>query len=178
MENDDDTDTSQSLSNFIREWNQCPSRGICAPRRRKCLYPFTQRAIQLIDNYYSATDSENTTFGQFYTGKGCQAMCHINAFMEIIVRSCSVKGKHHPSILHFPSPYFDENNSVQRMSKTAKGFRVRIYRIKIWRKFDTHFITLSPVQQIVPPLGKTLPPLPTSISPVNTGNFLKPFIHK
>ncbi|GBL94426.1 hypothetical protein AVEN_7391-1 [Araneus ventricosus] len=51
------------------------------------------------NTYCSATDSETTTFGRFYTGKGCQAM---SAFPEFFVRSCSVKYKHHPSILHFP----------------------------------------------------------------------------
>ncbi|GBL84647.1 hypothetical protein AVEN_191106-1 [Araneus ventricosus] len=54
------------------------------------------------DIYCSATDSETTTFGRFYTGKGCQAMSHINTFPEFFVRSRLVKFKHHPSILHFP----------------------------------------------------------------------------
>ncbi|GBO00588.1 hypothetical protein AVEN_233556-1 [Araneus ventricosus] len=52
--------------------------------------------------YYSATDSETTTFGRFYTGKGCQAMSYMRAFPEFFVRSRSVKCKHNPSILHFP----------------------------------------------------------------------------
>ncbi|GBN29501.1 hypothetical protein AVEN_139054-1 [Araneus ventricosus] len=73
--------------------------------------------------YCSATDSETTTFGLFYTGKGCQAMSHMSAFPEFFVRSRSVKCKHHPSILH--SPYFDENNSARRMRKSEKGFRIR-----------------------------------------------------
>ncbi|GBN48127.1 hypothetical protein AVEN_236539-2 [Araneus ventricosus] len=36
--------------------------------------------------YSSATDSETTTFGRFYTGKGCQAMSHMGAFSEFCVR--------------------------------------------------------------------------------------------
>ncbi|GBM09127.1 hypothetical protein AVEN_5303-1 [Araneus ventricosus] len=36
-------------------------------------------------------DSETTTFGRFYTGKGCQAMSHMSAFPEFLVRSRSVK---------------------------------------------------------------------------------------
>ncbi|GBM48310.1 hypothetical protein AVEN_266260-1 [Araneus ventricosus] len=53
-------------------------------------------------NCCSATDFEITTFGRFYTGKGCQAMSHVSVFPEFFVRSRSVKCKHHPSILHFP----------------------------------------------------------------------------
>ncbi|GBM89116.1 hypothetical protein AVEN_190943-1 [Araneus ventricosus] len=51
--------------------------------------------------YSSATDSETTNFGRFYTGKGCQAMSDMSAFPEIFVRTRSVKCKHHPSILRF-----------------------------------------------------------------------------
>ncbi|GBN53504.1 hypothetical protein AVEN_241800-1 [Araneus ventricosus] len=43
--------------------------------------------------YCSATDSETTTFGRFYTGNGCQAMNHMSAFPEFFVRSCSDSDK-------------------------------------------------------------------------------------
>ncbi|GBM74837.1 hypothetical protein AVEN_179936-1 [Araneus ventricosus] len=37
-------------------------------------------------SYRSAIDSETSTFGRFYTGKGCQAMSHMSPFPEFFVR--------------------------------------------------------------------------------------------
>ncbi|GBN69576.1 hypothetical protein AVEN_167869-1 [Araneus ventricosus] len=59
-------------------------------------------AVSINDVYCSATDSETTTFGRFYTGKGCQAISQMSAFPEFTLRSRSVNCKHYPSILHFP----------------------------------------------------------------------------
>ncbi|GBM76176.1 hypothetical protein AVEN_224135-1 [Araneus ventricosus] len=73
--------------------------------------------VAMEPTYCSATDSETTTFGRFYTG---QAMSHMRAFPEFFVRSLSVKYKHHPSILH--PPHFDENNCARRMRKSDEGF--------------------------------------------------------
>ncbi|GBM70534.1 hypothetical protein AVEN_35712-1 [Araneus ventricosus] len=72
-------------------------------RRFKTLFHKRIRRVWRATNhtYCSATDSETTTFGRFYTGKGCRAMSHMSAFPEFFVRSRSVKCKHHPSILHF-----------------------------------------------------------------------------
>ncbi|GBM66616.1 hypothetical protein AVEN_109024-1 [Araneus ventricosus] len=80
-------------------------RPLFVPRKigRSELRPLSRGFVFASTKYYSATDSETTNFGRFYTGKGCQAMSHMSAFPEFFVRSRSVKCKHNPSILHFPA---------------------------------------------------------------------------
>ncbi|GBM59006.1 hypothetical protein AVEN_241395-1 [Araneus ventricosus] len=53
-----------------------------------CLRP-RFKMIRLFPKYSSATNSETTTFGRLYTGKGYQAMNHMSAYPEFFVRSRS-----------------------------------------------------------------------------------------
>ncbi|GBN03115.1 hypothetical protein AVEN_76368-1 [Araneus ventricosus] len=76
--------------------------GICSEIRSSNSPVRKQGSCHNTLNIVQPTDSEISTFGRFYTRKGCRAMSYIIAFPEFFVRSRSVKCKHHPPILHFP----------------------------------------------------------------------------